>query len=62
MAKYTEADRGKFDAWLLRDGVAVAYTDHDSVKITQDFRQGDRKAVMEFADSYELPLDIEFWA
>ena len=33
-----EADRGRFDAYLLRNGIAVAYTDYDVVKKTDNFR------------------------
>lgn len=60
---YTEADRGRFDAYLLRNGIAVAYTDYDVVKVTDNFRYNqDYDAVAVFADGYELPLDISVWA
>ncbi len=59
MSRYTEAERGRFDAWLLCDNTAVAFTDHDVVKPTPDYiHQRDYEAVCKFADDYELPLDI----
>ncbi len=64
--RYTETERGRFESNLVREGVphdeVIAYTDYDCVKITSAYTESDREAVMEFADFYDLPLDITFWA
>lgn len=57
--EYREAERGRFDAYLLRDGVPIAYTDYDVVRICTDtYDDGDKPAVKEFAESYELPVSF----
>ena len=58
-SRYREEDRGRFDSYLIdrRFGVAVAYTDCDVVKLTENYHEEDRKAVEEFADQYDLPID-----
>ena len=60
---YAEADRGKFDAWFLRynyntgEYMAIAYTDYDVVKITEDCAEVDMDMVREFAEQYDLPIE-----
>ena len=55
---YTEADRGRFDSWLVRDDVAVAYTDFNVVKlVSENFKECDRIAVQEFAEQYGLDIE-----
>ena len=49
---YAEADRGRFEAWFLRNNTAIAYTDGDEVRLTNEYRSSDRGAVEEFADQY----------
>ena len=64
MAKYFEADKGRFDSVLIRqDGTektAVAYTSGETVKLYADYRTADRKAVEEFAGQYDFPVDWEY--
>ena len=50
---YGEADKGHFEAWLLRFNTAIAYTDGGEVVVTENYREPDRKAVMEFAEQYD---------
>ena len=61
-AGYYEVDKGRFDSALVRrsDRTVIAYTDHDVVKalIHGTFDNADRKAVVAFAEQYELPI---FW-
>ena len=54
---YGEADRGNFEAWLLRYDTAIAYTDGDEVRLTEEYRVSDREAVLEFAEQYELQVE-----
>ena len=56
--RYREADRGRFDSYLIdrRWGIAVAYTDYDVVKVTNLYTEENRKAVEEFAEQYGLPV------
>ena len=59
---YAEAERGRFDSWLLRstngEYYTIAYTDKDVVKIDpENFEESDRKAVQEFADQYDFEID-----
>ena len=56
--RYREAERGRFDSCLIdrRWGIAVAYTDTDVVRLTEYYKAEDRKAVVEFAESYDLPV------
>lgn len=57
---YSEAERGHFDSMLLRDGIEIAYTDYDVVKICHEtYTDNDCEAVKEFADSYDLPIIAE---
>lgn len=53
---YAEADRGKFDAWFLRNNTAIAYTDGDEVRVTDEYHPTDKGAVEEFADQYGLNI------
>ena len=54
---YGEADKGRFDAWLLRYDTAIAYTDGDEVRLTEEYKGSDWKAVLEFAGQYGLTVD-----
>ena len=60
MVGYYEADKGKFDSVLVRrsDNTAIACTDYDRVEayITGIFDNADRKAIVAFAEQYELPI------
>lgn len=55
---YTEMDRGKFESWLIRKGdwVAIAFTDYDEIKVTDEYRPWEKEIVEEFADQYDLPI------
>ena len=57
MARYTQAARGRFDCYLMRDGIPVAYTDYDVVKLTGYYRDSDRAAVADFGAEYEMPVE-----
>ena len=63
MARYFEADKGRFDSMLVRDEydrkVAVAYTSGETVKLYAAYCTADRKAVEEFAETYDFPVDWE---
>jgi hypothetical protein len=59
--RYREADRGRFDSYLIdcKTNAAVAYTDYDVVKLTHSYTDEDRAAVEAFANSYGLNIDYE---
>lgn len=64
MARYFEADKGRFDSMLVRDEytrkTAVAYTyGGEIVKLYEAYRTADRKAVEAFAEQYGLSADWE---
>lgn len=58
---YYEADKGRFDSALVRreDNTAIACTSGDKViaYISGTFDNGDRKAVVKFAEMYDLPIE-----
>lgn len=60
MNGYFEADKGRFDCVLVRrcDKTVIAYTNHDRVEtpISGTVDNADRKAVVAFAEQYELPI------
>ena len=64
MARYFEADKGRFDSMLVRDDghskTAVAYTSGETVKLYADYRTADKKAVEEFAGQYDFPIDWDY--
>lgn len=51
---YAEADRGKFEAWFLRNDTAIAFSDGGECRLTEDYRASDKAAVIEFAEQYDL--------
>ena len=54
---YSEADKGRFEAWLVRnDDTAVAYTYGNEVRVTEFYMECDQEAVEEFADSYDCTV------
>lgn len=63
MKGYFEADKGRFESMLVRDDyplkLAVAYTAGDCVKLYGHYCEADRKAVEEFAEQYDIPIDWE---
>ena len=54
--EYQEYERGLFDSSLVRDGIEVAYTDYDVVRLGIGYHDCDKKAVEDFADGYELKI------
>ena len=60
MARYFEADKGRFDSMLVRDDghskTAVAYTYGDEVRLESAYMAADREAVEEFAEQYDIPV------
>ena len=58
-SRYREEDRGRFDSYLIdrRFGMAVAYTNCNVVRLTEYYKEEDRKAVEEFAAQYDLPVE-----
>ena len=54
--EYKELDRGRFDSSLVRDGIEVAYTDYDVVKLGIGYHDCDKEAVEDFAAGYELKV------
>lgn len=58
---YYEADKGRFDSALVRrgDNTAIACTSGDKViaYISGTFDNADRKAVVAFAEMYDLPIE-----
>ena len=54
--EYILCDRGRFDCSLVRDGVEVAYTDHDVVRIGIGYHDCDKDAVEDFAAGYGLKI------
>ena len=59
-AGYFEVDKGRFESALVRrsDRTIIAYTDDDKVYalIHGTFDNADRKAVVAFAEQYDLPV------
>ena len=49
---YFEADRGKFEAVLMKDGREICYTDDGTVQIGHGFQKKDVSTVQEYADYY----------
>ena len=64
MARYFEADKGRFDSMLVRDDgfgkTAIAYTSGETVKLYADYRTADKQAVEDFAAQYDFPIDWEY--
>lgn len=62
-ARYFEADKGRFDSMLVRDDgtqkVAIAYTSGETVKLYAAYCTADKKAVNDFAETYDFPVDWE---
>jgi hypothetical protein len=60
MAGYYEADKGRFDSALVRrsDRTAIACTRCDYVEayIPGTVDNADRKAIVAFAEQYDLPI------
>lgn len=60
MAGYYEADKGRFESALVRrcDNTEIACTECDTVRawVAGDMDSADRKAVVEFAEQYDLPI------
>ena len=54
--EYQEYDLGRFDCTLVMDGIEVAYTDYDVVKIGIGYHDCDKDAVEEFAAGYGLEI------
>lgn len=60
LAGYFEADKGRFDSVLVRrcDRTAIACTKYDHVEayFSGTIDNADRKAVVAFAEQYDLPI------
>ena len=58
-SRYKEADRGRFECYLIDrwHNVAVAYTDYDVVKLAKGYTEEHHKAVEEFAEEYGMTVE-----
>lgn len=54
--EYELIDRGIFDFWVLRDGVEIAFSDYDELRLTAEYRESDGKAILEIAEEYDLEI------
>lgn len=54
--EYVLCERGRFDCSLVRDGMEVAYTDYDVVKLGIGYKDCDKDAVIKFAGDYDLEI------
>ena len=54
---YQLCERGRFECSLVRDGMEVAYTDYNCVRLGIGYKECDREAVQKFADDYELEVE-----